>query len=264
MCRSRAGSTVRHATRNASVVLGAALWLLGDGTAEADFKIFAPDVSQGEISVETVGNAGFDPDPELNGARSYTAEFGYGVTRWWKAEVEFQFDREAAATGGTSLARITSENTFQFTAPGQYWLDAGFFAEYAQSVLAGDPNEATLGPLLRKQFWGLTNTVNLFLQKDFGAHAPGPAQFVWAWETRVDALQAWFGDRFTVEPGFQYYGEPAETGSGRDNRIGPQLFGTVAHLGPGSLEWNAGFLIGLGAPAAKFTPRWEFEYDLEF
>ncbi len=230
----------------------------------ADFKIFTPDVSQGEISVETVGDAGFDPDPELNGARSYTAEFGYGVTRWWKAEVEFQFDREAASTGATSLARITSENTFQVTAPGQYWVDAGFFVEYAQSVLAGDPNEATLGPLLRKQFWGLTNTVNLFLQKDFGAHATGscpvrvgvgnpgrcPASAVRRPlhdRAGISILRRAGGDRQRARQSHR----PAALRHRRPSR--PRRAGVECRLPDRPRR-----------ACPRFTPRWEFEYDVEF
>ena len=100
--------------------------------------------------------------------------------------------------------------------------------------------------MLRKDFWGLSNTINLFFEKDIGHNAATGTQFLWAWETRVDALTMRFGDHFVVEPGFQYYSQPGKIGhfsnwNDQDNRIGPQLFGKVFDIGPGTLEWNAGF-----------------------
>jgi hypothetical protein len=30
------------------------------------------------------------------------------------------------------------------------------------------------------------------------------------------------------------------------------------------LEWNAGFLVGLTNAVPKFTPRWQFEYEIHY
>ncbi len=136
-------------------------------------------------------------------------------------------------------------------------------------MLKRDPNETTFGPVLRKDFWGLSNSVNLFVEKDLGTYASGRPQFLWAWETRVDAWQMSFGQHFTLEPGFQYYGVPGQIGrfanwSDQDNRAGPQLFGNVFNIGPGSLEWNGGVLFGLTAAVPKITPRWQLEYEIHY
>ena len=77
------------------------------------------------------------------------------------------------------------------------------------------------------------------------------------------------GDRFVVEPGFQYYSQPGKIGqfsnwNDQDNRIGPQLFGKLFNIGPGTLEWNAGFLVGMTNAVPKFTPRWQFEYEIHY
>ena len=95
------------------------------------------------------------------------------------------------------------------------------------------------------------------------------AQFRWAWETRVDALTMRIGDRFSIKPGFQYYSQPGKIGNfsrwnDQDNRIGPQLFGRISNIGPGTLEWNAGVLFGLTNSVPKLTPRWQFEYETHF
>ena len=170
---------------------------------------------------------------------------------------------------GTRFTQLTSENLFQFTERGEYWLDAGFFAEYGQAMLKGNPNETTFGPIFRKDFWGLSNTINLFIEKDLGPHSSGSPQFLWAWETRVDALQISWGRHFTIEPGFQYYGVPGAIGhfgrwSEQDNRAGPQVFGKIFNLGPGTVEWNAGVLIGLTNAVPKLTPRWQIEYEIHY
>ncbi|MGH7029732.1 MAG: hypothetical protein ACREEZ_04835, partial [Stellaceae bacterium] len=64
-----------------------------------------------------------------------------------------------------------------------------------------------------------------------------------------------------IEPGFQAYGEPSSfagfnSGWPQDNRIGPQLFGTISNLGPGSLKWNGGVLFGVTSASPRETFRW--------
>ncbi|MGH7091761.1 MAG: hypothetical protein ACREFQ_22965, partial [Stellaceae bacterium] len=165
--------------------------------------------------------------------------------------------------------QLTSENLFQFTPRGEYWLDAGFFAEYGQETTRGGVSETTFGPVLRKDFWGASNTVNLFLEKEVGAHASGRLQFQYAFESRIDAAQVQFGRRFVIEPGFQIYGEPGpltrfETWSGQDVRAGPQLFGKIFDFGPGTLVWNGGVLFGLTPAVPRQTYRWQAEYEIHY
>jgi hypothetical protein len=251
----------------ATLALSAAM--LSSRAARADFKVWLPDVNMGELAAESVGDAGFDPHASRSGEQSYTAEFEYGVTSWWQTELELEFERDPGPGQATYFNQVTSENLFQFTERGEYWLDAGFFAEYGISTKKGDSNEFTLGPVLRKDFWGLSNTINLFFEKDQGHNAATGTQFLLAWETRVDAWKVQFGDHFVVEPGFQYYGQPGKIGqfsnwNDQDNRVGPQLFGKVFDIGPGTLEWNAGLLVGLTNSVPKFTPRWQFEYEIHY
>jgi hypothetical protein len=253
--------------KTTTFALGATL--LSGHAARADFKVWLPDVNMGELALETVGDAGFDPHPDRSGEQSYTTELEYGVTKWWLTELELEFERDAGPGQATYFSQVTSENLFQFTQRGEYWLDAGFFAEYGIATANGNPNELLLGPVLRKDFWGLSNTINLFFEKDLGHNAATGTQFLWAFETRIDAWKLRFGDHFVVEPGFQYYSEPGKIGqfsnwNDQDNRIGPQLFGKIFNIGPGTLEWNAGFLVGLTNSVPKFTPRWQFEYEIHY
>jgi hypothetical protein len=253
-----------------TVALGILLCLAGAGAARADFKVFAPDVNQGELAVETIGDLGFDRDPAKSGERSYTADVEYGVTNWWRPELEIEFNRAPGPDQGTLFNQVTWENLFQFTERGHYWLDAGFFAEYGQSLLKNTPNVTTLGPILRKDFWGTSNTVNLFLEKELGRHAAGRVTFLYAWETRIDAWTIELGDHFlAVAPGFQFFGQPGAFGhfarwSQQDQRGGPQLFGDLFNIGPGTLHWNGGVLFGLTPAVPLTTVRWQIEYEIHY
>ncbi len=256
------------------VVIAAAAWILSGslvrpGPAWADFKVWTPDVNQGELAIESVGDAGFDANHAKNGERSNTAEVEYGLTPRLQTELEFEANRNPGTGQANYLDQITSENLFQFTERGEYWLDAGFFFEYGQGVKIGNVNETTFGPVLRKEFWGLSNTVNLFIEKDIGRNASGRPAFVYAWETRVDAWTVQFGRRFAVEPGFQVYGQPGQFGhfakaGAQDHRGGPQLFGKIFDFGPGSIEWNGGVLFGLTPAAPRTTLRWQAEYEIRY
>ena len=230
--------------------------------AAADFKVRMPDANPGEIAIEPLGDYGHDPNPAHSGELSSVQEFEYGVNGFWRTELELEQNRNAGPGQSLSLDHVTTENFFQFTDRGEYWLDAGFFAEFGKSTLRGTPNEFTLGPLLRKEIFGTINTVNLFVQKEVGPSSAGRPFFVYAWETRL-ALGT------PIEPGFQAYGNPSafegfNSHWPQDNRIGPQLFGFISNLGPGSLRWNAGILFGVTSASPRETIRWQFEYEIHF
>jgi len=236
--------------------------------ARADFKVWTPDVDQGEFAVEGVGDTGWDPHRDRSSELSQTLEFEYGVTPWWQTELEFEFERDPGPSMKTRYTQLTTENLFQFTERGQYWLDAGFFWEYGMHQLKGDANEMTFGPVLRKDFWGTSNSINLFIEKDFAAPPNDTPLFLYAWETRFDFAQVNFG-RSYVTPGFQIYGEPGPIGhfpkfNMQDTRVGPQLFGKIYDLGPGALNWNGGVLFGVSSASPAVTFRWQAEYEIHF
>ena len=248
------------------ILSGSLVW---PALARADFKVWLPDVNFGELAVESVGDLGFDPNPAKSGEFSSTFEIEYGATRWWQTELELEFNRAPGRNQATYFSQVTSENLFQFTERGEYWLDLGFFAEYGHALQRGNPDEVTLGPVLRKDFLGTSNTINLFVEKGFGQGAPTGTTFLYAWETRVDAWTLHIGRRFAVEPGFQFYGEPGQFGrfakwGAQDQRVGPQLFGKVFDIGPGTLEWNGGLLFGLTSAVPRTTLRWQAEYEIHF
>jgi hypothetical protein len=253
----------------AAVVAGlACLAIFGTAPARADFKVWTPDVQYGEIAIENVGDAGFDANRARSGEQSHTAEIEYGLATWWQTELEFEFARDPGPGQPTRYSQATSENLFQFTERGEYWIDAGLFFEYGQSQLPGQPSEFTLGPVLRKDFGGTSNSLNLFFERDIGSYGSSRAVFSYAFESRIDAWTWRIGRNF-IEPGLQVYGTPGPVGhfgawSLQDERAGPQLFGKIFNLGPGTLEWNGGVLFGLNASVPRTTVRWQLEYEIHY
>jgi hypothetical protein len=245
-----------------TLLAGAALSLAATVPARADFKVQQPDAETGEIAIEPLGDIGHDPLAAHSGEASFTEEFEYGVNGFWRTEIELEQERSAGPDQSVNFSQVTSENIFQFTERGEYWADAGFFAEFGKTTLADSPDETTFGPIFRKEIFGTINTVNLFIEKDIGNNASPRPAFLYAWETRI-ALGT------PIEPGFQAYGQPSSfagynSGWPQDNRIGPQLFGTIAQLGAGSLKWNGGILFGVTPAAPRETLRWQAEYEIHF
>jgi hypothetical protein len=247
-----------------SFVAGSLLSVLAVMPAAADFKVQMPDAETGEFSVEPIGDIGQDPLAAHNGELSSVTEFEYGVNSFWRTELELEQDRAPGPGQSIHFSQVTWENVLQFTERGEYWLDAGFFFEFGKTTLADTPNEVTFGPIFRKEFLHTINTVNLFMQHDVGTPYASPRpQFLYAWETRI-ALGT------PIEPGFQAYGQPSSfpgynnSGWPQDNRIGPQLFGTISNIGPGTLNWNGGILFGIRPWAPRTTWRWQAEYEIHF
>lgn len=258
---------MRRSIGAAALALAAAL--AAAPAAEADFRVITPDVNKGELALETIGDAGFDHNRDVSGERSYTTEIEYGLTSWWQAELEGEFNREPGPGQDTYFNQLTWENVFQFTERGEYWLDAGFFAEYGRAMIRNTPDETTFGPVLRKDFWGTSTTLNLFLQKDLGQFSSGRPVFIYALETRIDDWTMQLGRHVALEPGIQFYGQPGAFGhfaswSQQDQRVGPQLFGKIFDIGPGSLEWNGGVLFGLTRAVPRTTLRWQAEYEIHY
>ena len=245
-----------------SIFIYTAVALATVSPAAADFKVRMPDAETGEFAIEPLGDYGHDPNPAHSGELSSVQEFEYGVNSFWRTELELEQGRDAGPGQSFKFDQVTSENYFVFTERGQYWLDAGLFAEFGKSTLRGNPNEFTLGPMFRKEIFGTINTVNLFMQKEVGNFSAGRPFFLYAWETRL-ALGT------PIEPGFQAYGNPSafegfNSHWPQDKRIGPQLFSNVSNIGPGTLKWNAGVLFGVTSASPRETFRWQLEYEIHF
>jgi hypothetical protein len=254
---------IRRGHASASLVSALIAVVLVANAARADLKVKLPDAEPGELEVETVGSYGRSSNPATNNEQSFVHEIEYGFNNFWKSGLEFETGRDPGPGNHLKFNQITWENWLVFGERGQYWLDPAFFIEYGHATLAKTPDEIKFGPLLRKEIGPTINTVNLFLAKEIGQFAgTGRMNFSYAWETRI--VTGWI-----IEPGIQAYGEPGPIGhfapiSEQDHRIGPQLFGAVHELGPGTLKFNAGILFGLTPATPRQTFRWQAEYEIHF
>jgi len=233
----------------------------GSSPVRADFQVRSPIVEEGEFEYEHNGSITFDKNKSgKNNDQSYTHSLGYGVTSFWKAEVEGEF--EAAPGSNLRFTATTFENTFQFTPQGQFFADLGLFAEYSHAADRNSPDTYKIGPLVEKE-WGATlHTVNLLFERQIGLHRTDATDFSPAWQSRW-RLHGLF------EPGFEYYGEIADIASpgkpaDQQHRIGPVAVGAFDTAGLGKLKYEVGYLFGLTRGTESGAVRWKLEYEISF
>ncbi|HMK67425.1 MAG TPA: hypothetical protein VK433_02660, partial [Stellaceae bacterium] len=253
-----AGPTV---SRAATALL--LLWAAGAtlAPARADFQVRSPTVEYQEIEFEHNGDTTFDRrNSGMSNDQSYTFSIGYGVTPWWKTELE----AETAAPPGANLMydATTWENTFQITETGEYWADLGFFFEYSHAHQHGDPESVTFGPLVQKEIGNTLHTFNFLLDKEMGSGAADGTGLELAWQSlwRINPY---------ASPGIEYYGEIDDLGhpgkpSQQQHRIGPVVVGAVAFPPNGKIKYEVGYLFGLTNATERGAVRWKFEYEAHF
>ncbi|MBI1777033.1 MAG: FTR1 family protein [Proteobacteria bacterium] len=229
--------------------------------ASADFKVRSPIVEQGEIELEHNGSVTFDKSNSgKDNARSYTNSIGYGVTEFWKTELEGEWGADPGST--LRYSATTWENVFQLVAQGQYWADLGFFAEYSRAAIRGSADSVKFGPLVEKEWGDSLHTANLLFEKEVGQGRTERTGFSYAWQSRL-RLHPLF------EPGVELYGEVPDIHSpgkpaDQQHRIGPVAAGLYDGLPFGKLKFEVGYLFGLTPATEKGAARWRLEYEFRF
>jgi hypothetical protein len=242
-----------------------ALVLLAD-PAFAELQVRMPEVDYLEFEFEHNGLVTFDTKGSpLRNAQSYTNSIGYGVLPWWEIELE----GEMASGGGQTLTwnATTLENTFQLTEPGEYFFTLGFFFEYSQSTLQGEPSDVTFGPIIQKELnnvFGLDtlHTLNLFLSRDVGHDATKDTGFQYAWQSLILTHPL-------ISPGVEFYGiipDLAHAGptTQQQHWVGPVLAGAANFAPYGKLKYEVGYLFGLTPASGRSAIRWRLEYEITF
>ena len=251
----------------------AALALLAPLDARADFRVWSPyEIDLGELEIEHNGSAVFDRRPENNAGRSYTLEFGTGLTSWWHSELELGFERESGSGQPTLLTQIVTENMFQLTEPGKYFADFGFYVEYGQSLTRGvhaSSNQVTFGPIVAKDIGRTTNILNLFFSRQLGPNQTSQGlDFKYAWQTRWNIWQP-------LSPAIEIYGDAGPLGSSpklsqQQLMIGPVAVGSwrLNDLGlsqkGGKLKYEIGWLFGATPASPQGALRWRLEVEIPF
>lgn len=249
--------------------LSAALCLFVSGlaftpAAHAEFKIRYPNIDYREIEIENNTSLTFDKRKGGNNHDLSTpTEVGLGVLPFWFVELELETAKHPGRK--TDVDALTFENYFMLTEPGQYFLDFSIFAEYSHALHTVDTDTAKIGVLLQKESFKVLNTLNLYVEKEVGAHAGTADTFQYGWQTRYQ-LSPLF------QPGIEIYGQIDDLNqpgklSEQQLRIGPMFAGSY-NLGQvggrGKIKYEAGYLFGVTDATQDRTLRTRLEYEVAF
>lgn len=247
---ARHGSTARgcaHKTRRlaASCVLAA----LAAAARADDFAVHSPYLNLTATEVELLDSAN-DGSGEERGS-SGAAEFSvaHTFTDWWRPEIALA-QLELTPGHGARLAGYELENTFQFTQPGEYWIDVGLLASYQHSLRTHDAVE--FGPLLEKTLGRFSHTVNLVWERRFGAGGER--------ELRCSYLGT-YALSFALRPGVEALARRGGDGE-HTLQAGPVVAGEWHIAGSNSnVEYTFGVMFGLDAAAPRHTWLAQIEYE---
>lgn len=234
-------------------------------SARADFQVRSPLVDYREFEFEHKGAVTFDRKPELNRDQSYTHAIGFGVTPFWKIELEAETG--ALPDGNLRYLATTIENTFQLTPQGKYWADYGLFVEYSHGAQRGFTNTVKAGPIVQKETAGfgpytLLHTLNLFFEREVGPFSTDRFGFLPALQSRV-RLSPFF------EPGIEAFGgiedlQRAGKYNNQQYNAGPMFAGAYNFAPYGKIKYELGYLFGLTPATPRGAVRWLFEYEISF
>ena len=242
------------------VLSAAMLTAVAAHPAAAALRVYSPIVEEGEAEIETQFDATGDHRPTKTGAYTANVSLGYGVTEFWKAEVEGQWKRDPQ--GGMLFDSTSFENIFQLTPQGKYPVDLGFFVEYEAVSQRGDHNSVTFGPLIQKEFGSNLTTLNLLFTHELGNRSAPGMQFDMRLQTVWPITE-------NLSGGAEVYWQPGRLGAfpgvdGQGLRAGPVLTGDLRLMGLGKLKYEIGALFGGTGSSPQGTLRGLLEYEFHF
>lgn len=237
----------------ASQAVALCLWLLagaGTGAHADDFIVYSPHVNRGQSEIELRGFYASDDRFAFNGAAASELSLAHAFTDWWKPEIYVaEYEKNPGESAG--LVGYEFENTFQFTQPGQYWVDVGLLASLELPSIKGEDNRLEFGPLFEKTFGRFDHRLNLIWEKEIGAGASRHYEFRYSYS----GTYAFSGP---FQPGIEFYGRPAD----RAYQIGPIVHGEWHVPGTtGNIEYRVGLLQGVNTDAPRRTWVAQIEYE---
>jgi len=239
----------RRIAVSSGLVIGLALNFPPTPVRADDFIVYAPYVIESQNEVELRGYRYADARPDLKGSAAELS-ISRGVNRWWKPELYLVEYMESPGSRG-ALQGYEFENTFQLTAQGKYWADAGFIASFERNTSANTPDAIEFGPLIEKTSGRFAHIVNLIWEKQVGAGAAGNYGFRYSYSGTYTVSQAF-------RPGLEAYGRRAD----HAYQAGPIAAGEWHVPGTtGNLEYRVGVVLGLNSDAPRQTWLARLEYE---
>lgn len=239
----------RRIAASCTLAVGLALNLPPAPVRADDFIVYAPYVVESQNEVELRGYVYGDARPDHMGSAAELS-IAHGVNSWWKPELYLvEYQQNADSRG--ALQGYEFENTFQLTAPGRYWADAGILAAYERNTAANTPDAVEFGPLLGKNLGRFSHLVNLIWEKQVGAGAAANYQFRYSYSGTYSISQAF-------RPGIEAYARRAD----HAYQAGPIASGEWHIPGTtGNLEYRVGVVLGLNSDAPRQTWLARVEYE---
>jgi len=268
----RCGRALTRPCRGWLVALVGALALLAVPRARADYAVESPDaIDPGYLVIEQNADAVFDRRRAFNGEQGYNISLGTGLTDWWHMVIELGYDHAPGNGEPTRLTQAVADSTFELTDPGEFFVDAGIYAEYGQTILhrsVPGANEVTFGPVISKDVGATTHTVNLFFSRLLGPDQVSRGMdFNYAWQSRWNVWDK-------LSPAVEIYGDAGTLGrlpplSRQELLAGPVALGTVefGELGyglAGRMRYEVGWLFGATPATAAGTLRLHLELEVQF
>jgi hypothetical protein len=180
---------------------------------------------------------------------------GWNVNGRWYTEILASY--VGSADSATRLDTLNWQNDVLLT-QGQYPFDLAVHTLWVAPQDGGE-HAFEFGPVLQTEVGRTQLNFNLVFEHGYGAQKNDPTQLKYQWQLR-HRWQRW------LHVGAQGFGEvgPWDHWSARDaqsHRAGPALFGSLPG-GPGTLSWQAAYLIGktYGHRGSMFTSRVKYDF----
>jgi high-affinity iron transporter len=254
-----AGSPPARVATTALVVLAAAAAFAGNDPAQAaPFKVYSPNVVQGEGEVEYRGYRDFDNNKEIDGGETHLFGIGYAFTDWYSTEVYGEWAKEPDESQ-RKFSAWEWENRFQLGESGQFFADFGLLFEIEKAD-GKELYELKLAPIIEKQFGNFVATANLWFERQVGS-ARESTDVTFAYGARVRYLLSPY-----FEPAVEFFGEPGPIGkwpgySQQQHWIGPAVYGAVPTLPRQKLKYSFAVLFGTTTESSDVRAVARLEYE---
>lgn len=228
-------------------------------------KIYAPYVEAGEWEMEYFGHRSVDRDGSKNNAQVHEFSLEHGVNDWWQTEFYAILQKEPG--DNVDFDAVEWENIFEFTRPGEYWVDTGASLAYEWTP-DGDQADALEARLLFAKNIGMTtNIFNISLEKEVGGGTQDDLEAALLWSSRYN-----YSPYF--QPGFEIQsemGEVNDSGSfeSHEHYVGPFAYGVIPFEMEDDgkeegLQYRLGYLFGISDAASNGQLVMQLEYEIDF
>jgi len=208
-------------------------------------EVYSPRVEQGEWELEIRSFTIADHKHDEDGLWNHHVALGYGVNSFWWTEIVGEYEKARHESG--QWEAFEWENRFQFTEPGQFWVDVGGIVELERKR-HGDGKEVKAGLLFEKDIDEATVTFDWLVGREYGEGASS------RWEQQYRAQLRW-----RRLPPLQAMVELQADEHAMN--VGPGVTGK-AKIGGQKIEYTAAWLVRASGDTPKNLLR--FELELEF